>query len=302
MISGFDRQSDIGKFKMSEEDPGHSRSHKGERIRSYDLGFKLKVVDYATTNGNRAAAKYFRIDRKRVREWRQNESKLRGGRKIIFKEIDQEIFSWMKERRQAGVRVTGKALKTQARKLHLSKGNQSFKGSCGWLRCFMKRHNISFRRQTHVAQKNEEVLGDRMHGFLKFILRLRKRQSYPLSMIGNMDETPVWVDMPGDYTLEERGVRTVTMGSTGHEKSRITVCLAAMGDGTKLHPLVLLKGVRPPKNIPLGVYVLMTPAAWSNESVIEHWLKVIWRRNSSNRRLLIWDAFSAHKTDKRKLV
>ncbi|KAL5006371.1 hypothetical protein ScPMuIL_015177 [Solemya velum] len=44
----------------------------------------------------------------------------------------------------------------------------------------------------------------------------------------------------------------------------------------------------------------MTPAAWSNESVIEHWLKVIWRRNSSNRRLLIWDAFSAHKTDKIK--
>ena len=68
------------------------------------------------------------------------------------------------------------------------------------------------------------------------------------------------------------------MGSTEHERSRLTVCLAAKGDGTKLPPLVLIKGVRPLKNVPVGVYVLMTPAGWANQMVIEHWFRVIWRK------------------------
>lgn len=65
-----------------------------------------------------------------------------------------------------------------------------------------------------------------------------------------MDETPVWIDMPGEYTIEQKGAKTVSMGSTGCEKSRITVCLTAMGDGAKLLPLVLLKGVWPIKDVP----------------------------------------------------
>ena len=52
--------------------------------------------------------------------------------------------------------------------------------------------------------------------------------------MGNMDEMHVWIDMLGDYTIEQKGAKIVIMGSTGHEKTQITVCLAAMGDGTKL--------------------------------------------------------------------
>lgn len=101
--------------------------------------------------------------------------------------------------------------------------------------------------------------------------------------------------MPGDYTLDMKGTKTVSMGSTSHEKTRITVCLAAMADGTKLMPLVLLKGVRPPKDIPTGIVVKMTPKAWADEEAMVFWLRNVWRQ-SSTRRLLIWDSFSGHKT------
>lgn len=290
---------------------GKDTSHKGEKVHAYDLGYKIKVIEFAKNHGNHAASRNFSVDRKRVREWRQKEDNIRetseskgktickrlrgAGRKIVYDTIESDVLQWLKQRRINGVRVTGKALKNEARRLHTIQGNQAFKGSCGWLRRFMKRNKVCFRRSTHVAQKSEEILGDRMHGFLSFVTKQRRRQGYPIANIGNMDETPVWIDMPGDYTLETKGVKTVTMGSTGHEKSRITVCLAAMGDGTKLPPLVLWKGVRPLKDVPLGIYVQMTPAAWANEAVIEQWLKLVWRRQST-RRLLVWDAFSAHRT------
>jgi hypothetical protein len=160
----------------------------------------------------------------------------------------------------------------------------------------MKRHNISFRRATHVAQKLPKELEDKRQNFLRYIIRLRKMREYELSSIGNMDETPIWIDMPGTHTLAPIGEMTESLKTTGHEKSRITVMLSALADGTKLPPLVLLKGVKPPPEIPSGIQIKMTPKSWANTEIIQFWLKNVWRKNNSNRRLLVWDAFSAHIT------
>jgi hypothetical protein len=143
-----------------------------------------------------------------------------------------------------------------------------------------------------------------MQNYLRFIIRLRKIRNYPLTNIGNMDETPIWVDMPGNYTIEACGTKTVTMGTTGHEKSRITVMLAGMADGTKLKPMVLFKGVRPPKpeDIPAGLAVKMTPQAWANAEIVKHWLQVVWKRNNLTKRLLVWDAFAGHITPDVKMT
>ena len=59
---------------------------------------------------------------------------------------------------------------------------------------------------------------------------------YPLSHIGNMDETPLWFDMPGDTTVTHTGEQSVPIRTTGHDKGRYTVVLAAMADGRKLKP------------------------------------------------------------------
>ena len=60
----------------------------------------------------------------------------------------------------------------------------------------------------------------------------------------NMDETPLWLDMPGDTAVMRAGERTVSICTTGHDKGRFTMTLAAMADGRKRKPFVLLKGVR----------------------------------------------------------
>ena len=55
-----------------------SSSHKNKKIRSYTLSFKLLVVKHAKMSSIRAAEWKFRVDRKRIREWIQNESKIQN--------------------------------------------------------------------------------------------------------------------------------------------------------------------------------------------------------------------------------
>ena len=63
--------------------------------RSFDSSFKLKVIDYALSHSNRAAARHFGVDEKRVREWKKLRDDLQmlpqkkrrmegGGRKATF--------------------------------------------------------------------------------------------------------------------------------------------------------------------------------------------------------------------------
>ena len=60
-----------------------------------------------------------------------------------------------------------------------------------------------------------------------------------------MDDTPLWLDMPGGTTVSRSGERTISIHTTGHDKGRFTVILAAMADGRKLKLYVVFKGVRP---------------------------------------------------------
>jgi hypothetical protein len=50
-----------------------------------------------------------------------------GGRKNNFPHIEQEFLNWMIKRREAGVRITGKSMKLEARRLHSQNGNQFLK-------------------------------------------------------------------------------------------------------------------------------------------------------------------------------
>ena len=138
-----------------------------------------------------------------------------------------------------------------------------------------------------------------MDRFLKLVIRMLKNREYDLHCMGNMDETPTWLEMPGTSTMDFKGSKSVTVGSTGHHKKRFTTILGALADGTKLPPLVLLPGVRPPAQgtVPPGILIHMcgTGKSWSNAPITKIWLTRVWGRRSGNhRRLLVWDTFRGH--------
>ena len=48
-----------------------------------------------------------------------------------------------------------------------------------------------------------------------------------MSNVITIDETPICLDMLSSTTVNEAAASSITIRSTGHEKYRVTVCLAA---------------------------------------------------------------------------
>ena len=105
----------------------------------------------------------------------------------------------------------------------------------------MHRNNLVLRQKTKIAQKLPAHYEEKVTNFHRFIIRQRERHGYDLSLIGNMDETPVWFDMPCASTVNSKGEKTVLVKTTGHEKSRFTVVLACMANGVHLKPMIIFK-------------------------------------------------------------
>lgn len=169
--------------------------------------------------------------------------------------------------------------------------------SRGWLELFMKRHSMSLRRRTTVSQRlPSDLLPFKVTAFIVNTRRLRILKQYPLSLMGNMDETPLWMDMPGETTVTRTGDRSVPIRTTGHDKVRFTVVLSAMADGKKLRPYVVFKGVRPIAELAKeqGIVVAYSKNGWMNESLTIDWVKRGWGTLSFGKRLLVWDAYRCH--------
>ncbi len=102
--------------------------------------------------------------------------------------------------------------------------------------------------------------------------------------------------MPGETTVTRTGDRSVPIRTTGHDKGRLTVTLAAMADGRKLKPYVVFKGVRPIAELDKepGIIVAYSKNGWMNENLTKNWIKRGWGALSFGRRLLVWDAYRCH--------
>ena len=57
-----------------------------------------------------------------------------------------------------------------------------------------------------------------------------------------MDETAVWANMLSETAVDRLGSKIVSLTTTGHEKVRVSVCLSARADGSKLKPMIVFKG------------------------------------------------------------
>lgn len=302
------------------------QSHKGSRIGTYTLALKLNVVDYAKSKSSiKAASDKFKIDRKRIREWMNKEDEIRlklnsskkkdkrkrldgAGRKLLSKSLEEQTLDWIHERRSRRLRVSRKMIKKKATVIYrqlteegLTDGDQ-FVASEGWLVRFMKRNDLSNRRRTSVAQKDPTKLVEKIANYLLYTRRLVLKHGYSPADILAMDETPVWMDMVSNTTVDDKGAKEVTLRSTGHEKMRVSVCLAAKADGTKLKPMIVFKDAKrdvKALNIEFGsrCYVVSTANAWMNTATTCEWVRKVVGKFSFRRRLLAWDTYEPHMVD-----
>ena len=277
---------------------------------AYEAGFKLKVVQFALNcKNNRKTAREFDISEKLVRDWLKAAPKLAKlnksvkacrGSKTPFVREEKELKDWLLSLRQNGYIVTRGAIRLKAKELIT---NPSFKASAGWCTRFMRRNDLTIRQKTKISQKLPTDLEDKITSFQRFIIARREEYDYPLANIGNMDETPVFFDLPANRTVDCVGAKTVAVRTTGHERSHFTTVLGCLADGSKIPPMVIFKRKTMPKEkFPAGVVVHVHPKGWMDEQGMHIWLDKCWARRpggglTNARSLLVWDQFRGHLVD-----
>lgn len=276
---------------------------------SYDVTFKLKVIELAKANTNRAAEREFGVTEKIVRDWRAKESKMRDVssqsvkkmRTVIspYDQIEGTLKQWVIDMRSNGYIVTRATIRFRAKQLAKESGYSDFKASSGWCTRFMCRHDLALRQKTHIAQRLPKDMDTKVDSFHKFVIDLRKGHDFELGAIGNMDETPMFFDMPSNRTVDVKGAKTVSETTTGSDKAHFTVILSCLADGTKLKPAVVFKCKTMPKEkLPSDIVVFCQEKGWVDENVLIRWLDEVWFKRPgallNKKSLMVWDMFCAH--------
>lgn len=219
---------------------------------------KQQVVKYAKEHSIYQASKHFHLSPGTIGPWmkidfsKENTVLFRvagSGRKLSYPiEKEEQLVAWVLEQRDVHLAVTIQHIIDQAI-LTIQPSTPSFQGTRGWVQKLTRRNNLSLRAKTYIAQKLPAALEEKMATFLRSVQEARKQSKYPDNMIVNMDKTPMYFDMTTKKTVNLKGAKTVSVRSTGADKRRLTVVLAATGDGKMLPPMIIFKGKRALKNI-----------------------------------------------------
>ena len=98
----------------------------------------------------------------------------------------------------------------------------------------MRRQRLGDRKRTTTKEVNtprmQEIKRHWTDRFASFFATTNHR------WIINIDETSVYRDAPGDYTIDEIGAKTVEIGSTQHDRDRVAVLLCINRAGTMFTP------------------------------------------------------------------
>ena len=62
-----------------------------------------------------------------------------------------------------------------------------------------------------------------------------------LNLIINIDETPIYFEIPEQTIIELKGTKNVKISTFGNNKSRVSVILSIAGNGEKLAPMMIFK-------------------------------------------------------------
>lgn len=118
-----------------------------------------------------------------------------------------------------------------------------------------------------------------------------------------MDEVPLTFDIPVNRTVEKTGTSTVSICTTGNEKSSFTVVLGCQANGQKLPPMVIFKRKTLPKEkFPAGVIVKANSKGWMDEEKMSEWLREVYVKRPDgffhkSPSLLIYDSMRANLTE-----
>ncbi|CAG8836962.1 4384_t:CDS:2, partial [Gigaspora margarita] len=192
---------------------------------SYSVEEKQKAVELAHQTSNTYAANYYSLDLTMLGQWVKQ-----------FSQEETQLYEWIKTVRENGLAVIYSNLRVKMAEI-LSKSSRqtkdaakkfaitNFKFSLLWLNYFLKHYDLALQCKTKIAQKLPRDLEDQLLSVQQFVIRLYQKYEYPLGIIANMNEMPIWFDMAGSLIVDSKAAKTVHVQTTSNDKNHFTVVL-----------------------------------------------------------------------------
>ena len=146
----------------------------------------------------------------------------------------------------------------------------------------MRRHGFLIRRVSHVGQFIPREASELKIKFINEIIESRKNNYIDYlenEKVINMDETPCYLDMNMDITIDFQGNKNIEIINSGRNNYRISFILEFSGEGSKLPPLVIIKGEQGKtieKNLNQiyyvknkDIFVICQPQGWCISEIFE---------------------------------
>lgn len=154
---------------------------------------------------------------------------------------------------------------------------------------------MAFRRSGAAPRGDAGRLADKLATYVNDVTRMIARKEIRDSHIIAMAETEVWFDSAISTTGKRRGLRSAPR-TTDHDKSHVTVVLAANAEGSKLKPYVVFRSVRDAKALRGvdGAVVSANHHGRMNDRLTVDWLRKVLGKPGVAPRLLVWDSGGGH--------
>ncbi|CAI7908990.1 unnamed protein product [Closterium sp. NIES-54] len=281
----------------------------------------LKMQDSQPDLSNLVLAKLAKVQLCQIREWKKMRERLEvssscrrrlmgAGRKSKFPFMERAVYRQFLKHRGRGLAVSVSMLQRWSAKYmkHRMPG-VNWRASFRRATRFRMRWHLARRVKTKMGQKLAADCKAKVESFWEFVREMRSLHDYSLDLILNADQTPLFLEMPTEHTLEMKGARTVHVRSAGYEKERVTVMLAVTASGLKLPPYVVFKRKTIPK-VPIPadkrLVVRAQDKGWMDESLVQDWITQVMvpflkpLRESTGRRreaLVVLDSYRSHLSE-----
>lgn len=282
----------------------------------YKLAEKQRIVAeaYAVTGNVKATARKYKIHSQNIRNWKKTITGLTDGlnkkrrpsdHAVNLERVDlwSHLLKYFHQLRDRDLPVSVTTLCREARRLEsLIFCHMFFRCFCRFdpsfltgkdpalrarINRFINREGLVHRRRTHIAQNtrhDQTVIDDFIHCVNETIEMMK----IPAAAVVNIDETNRDFDAPASTTLEQRGLRSVSVRSTG-SSARCTVLLGVSLAGEKLPAFIVFSGTRNGRIIrevtgdvvsrgfPADVVMSVQKKGWIDQELMLEWIDRVWK-------------------------
>jgi hypothetical protein len=205
------------------------------------------------------------------------------GRPSRLEKIRDKLIPWIESFMVEGKTLSIRLVSIQAKRYDRSLRRMKRYTVFAMVRRFLRSNGIVIRQTTHKSQDDPRTKHETAHAFLSTTCALMRQTNRSNAFIINMDQTPYNPKDTQAKTLARKGAKTVTAREIKTSVGRVSALLAVCADGTKLPPLIVMKGKaggsieRELKDFPTSCKFIVQDNAWTDERVMLFWVDNVLR-------------------------